>query len=563
MPPGLVTPSEASGFAATASYSQVLEFCERLAAISPDIKLSSFGVSGQGRRLPVVVASRRTAGEVEGARPVVLVLNSIHGGEVDGTDASLALLRDLALGRHKPVLTSLTLVVVPIYNVDGHARVSRFNRPNQSGPVDGMGFRTNAQGLDLNRDFLKADAPETRALLALAAKWKPDLFIDDHVTDGADYQPTLTLSYANEPVTPKPLADYLRGLVPKALRLVEDAGFATSPYIDFLDYAEPSKGIDAGPSLPRYATGYFPLRGAGAILVETHAIKPFGERVKANERFLAALLELLAKDPSALRKASAAARAEVSSAPIGAGFAIDFETDYNKSSEISFPTFEWIREISVASGKPVLRYDRSKPKTIPLKVYEHAKAKATIKRPAAYVIPAGWPNIEERLRVHGIPFERLGKSMSLNVGTYRATEPKFAAKPYQGRFPVTAKIATAQERREIPAGSIYIPLNNDLAAVTMHLLEPEGRDSLFQWGELSTALELKEYIDTRILDPLAAEMLTKDPRLKAEWEERLKDPTFAADERARVVFFYSRTPYWDESVGLLPIYRLEAPIEAP
>jgi hypothetical protein len=193
-------------------------------------------------------------------------------------------------------------------------------------------------------------------------------------------------------------------------------------------------------------------------------------------------------------------------------------------------------------------------------VYRHAKGTVTTSRPAGYLVPAGWPRIEEKLAAHGVRFSKLAQPRTLPVGTYRASEAKLESAPYQGRVRVSARIARATETRTVPAGSLYVPLDTPLAPVVMHLLEPEGPDSLFAWGELSAALEMKEYIDTRVLDPLARRMLAEDPKLAAEWEAKLEDPQFAADSRARYRFFYSRTPYWDESVGLLPVFRLAAPL---
>ncbi|MFI5198314.1 MAG: M14 family zinc carboxypeptidase, partial [Thermoanaerobaculia bacterium] len=245
VPPDLLTQAELTGFRKTETHDEVLAFLARLERLSPYLKVSFIGPSEEGRRIPVVVASKEKLFEpgerYKSGKPVVLVLNSIHAGEVDGTDATLMLLRDIALTNRLDLLDGVTLVAVVVYNVDGHARRSAYNRPNQNGPEE-MGFRTNARGLDLNRDFVKADAKETRALLALADAWKPDLFVDDHVTDGADFQAVLTVSYANEPVTPKPVGSWLKAIVPKVLADVTDAGFATgAAYVDFLDAADPLK----------------------------------------------------------------------------------------------------------------------------------------------------------------------------------------------------------------------------------------------------------------------------------------------------------------------------------
>ena len=566
IPPDHQTRAELTGFRSTPSYDETLSFIRRLEKTSSALKLDFFGKSGEGRPMPVVVVSKerrfRPLPPGPSRKPVVLVLNGIHAGEIDGKDACLMLLRDLALGNRSEILDGLTLLVVPIYNVDGHERVSPFNRPNQDGPVEGMGFRTTTQGLDLNRDFLKADAPETRALLALASAWQPDLFVDDHVTDGSDLQATLTTAWGSEVATPAPLLAWMRTAVPAALAGVEAAGFKTAPYVEWADSRNPAKGIDLGPTAPRYSTGYFPLRQVPSILVETHSIKPSYQRVRANERFLVELLAATVRSAPALLAAREASRTSERTPAAGSAVVLDTETDFGRPEPVDFPGYAWRTELSPVSGREVVRYDPSRPVTEKIPVFSHARAIATTARPAAYVVPAGWPAVEERLVAHGIPFRRLEKPVALEVETFRARDPRFSATPWQGRIRLQATIATRKERRTIPAGSLYVPLDHELATVAMHLLEPSAPDSLFQWGFFATIFEQKEYIDPRVLDPLAAEMLARDPKLKAAWEKALEDPAFSSSPHRRVRFFYERTPYWDETLGLVPVYRLSVPLDA-
>lgn len=564
IPPDLLTRSELTGFRQTETYDEVLAFLARLERKSPYLRVSFIGPSEEGRRIPVVVASKEKLfgpGErYKVDKPVVLVLNSIHAGEVDGTDATLMLLRDIALGNRLDLLDGVALVAVVVYNVDGHARVSAYNRPNQNGPEE-MGYRANARGLDLNRDFVKADAKETRALLSLADAWKPDLFVDDHVTDGADFQAALTVSFANEPVTPKPLGDWLKAVVPKALSDVEKAGFgALGTYVEFLDARDPMKGFDSSVFSPRYSTGYFPLRNVPSILVETHALKPFESRVRSNFLFLRALLERTGRAAKELLVARDKTRAATRMEPPLSPVVVAAVGDPARPETIDFPTYEWTEAVSLVTGGPVVRYDRARKKTIRIPSLEHAKAAVTVPRPAAYLIPPGFANVEERLKAHGIRYDRLTGARTLAVGTYRASGAVFAKASYQGRVRVEAKIARAIETRAIPAGSLYVPLDTELANVAIALLEPESPDSLFAWGELSSCLEQKEYMDVRVLDPLAEQMLAVDPKLKTEWEEKLTDPAFANDARARHRFFFRRTPWSDDTVGLVPVFRLDAPL---
>ncbi|MBL8112301.1 MAG: M14 family metallopeptidase [Acidobacteria bacterium] len=566
IPPDYRLPSELRAFRSTVTYEEAVAFSMRLARTSPFMRYDSFGKSGMGRPLPLVIVSKEKAFTPEEmwktGKPVVLVINSIHGGETDGTDASLLLLRDLAFGRHPEILEGLTLLVVPVYNVDGFSRVSRWNRPNQNGPVDGMGFRANARGLDLNRDYLKLDAPETRALVSLAARHRADLFVDNHVTDGADFRATVTLAYGAEPATARPLADWLDKTVPKATAALREADILTAPYVEFIDNLDPRKGIDAGPGSPRYGTSYFPLRSIPSILVELHAIKPYPERVRANELFLAELLKQTSKSGKALLAAREEARKAARAAAVGSPFTVDSETDMSRPETIDFPAFGWKEEVSRITGRPLLRWDRSQILDLKVPYYRRVKATKTVPRPAAYLVPAGWSGIAERLEAHGIRFTTLGKDLTLPVGTFRASEPKFGASSYQGRVGVTAKIVRGRETRTIPAGSLYVPLDTELAPVAMHLLEPESPDSLFAWGEMSSIFEQREYMDLRVLDPLAEKMLAEDPKLAAEWEKLLADEKLAKDPRARARFFYTKTPYWEETIGLVPTYTLEKPLDA-
>jgi len=381
------------------------------------------------------------------------------------------------------------------------------------------------------------------------------------VTDGADFQATLTVSYANEPVTPDPLRGWLKAVVPKALSDVETEGFATNnAYVDFRDPKDPMKGFDSSVFSPRYSTGYFPVRNVPSILVETHAIKPFEDRVRSNMIFLRALLERTGKSAKDLLVAREEAKSAARTAAAGSPVVVAADGDPTRPELVAFPAYEWKEAVSEVTGLPVVRWDPTRKKTIHIPSLEHARATVTVPRPAAYLIPAGFGNVEERLKAHGIKYEKLLAARTLSVGTSRASSPVFAKKSYQGRVRVEAKIARARETRVLPAGSLYVPLDTELANVAIALLEPESPDSLFAWGELSSCLEEKEIMDTRVIDDLAREMLAKDPALKAEWEEKLKDPKFAGDARERHRFFYRRTPWFDETVGLVPVFRLDAPL---
>lgn len=558
----LRTRAEASGFEATSNYEETLGFLRKLQAHFPEMYLGFYGSSGEGRALPFVVVSREKAFTGRKAqrlsKPVVLIQNGIHAGEIEGKDASLMLLRDLALGRHAEVLEAVTLVVLPIYNVDGHERISPFNRPNQNGPRQGMGFRTTTNGLDLNRDYLKISSEEARSLIALVNDWRPHLHVDDHVTDGIDMDWVLTWSWAEAPQAPAPVDAWLRAHMPAVLAATGKAGHKVGPYVDLVDRNDPAKGFSSWVGQPRYSTGYFPLRNRPSILVETHSYKPYRQRVMATHDFLLSLLDEVARDPAALTRAVAGAEAaEVALGKPDAppsDVVVNFEQS-DRPDRIRLPVYAGETKTSVVSGQPLLLFRRGELNAMEVPWFHGSKAVRTVPRPRGYLVLPGWPQIEQRLRGQGLRVARLSQPAEIEVETMRVAEPQPAPGSYQGLTRVTAKVERAAERRRIPAGALWIPADQPDFELAVQLLEPEAVDSLLSWGLLSSIFEGKEYIDSRVLEGLAAEML-KDPKTAAEWRTALQDEKLAADTNARYQWWFRRTPYWDAAVGLLPYFRV-------
>lgn len=566
VPPEWLTPAEVASFEATPNYEETLAFLKKLQPLLPEMYLGFYGSSGEGRAMPFVIVSKEKAFTGRRAqrngKPIVLIQNGIHAGEIDGKDAFLMILRDMALGKHKEILDAATLVILPIYNVDGHERVSPFNRPNQDGPKKGMGFRTITAGLDLNRDHLKIASKEARALIALVNDWRPHLMVDNHVTDGVDHDWVLTWAYPEAPQLAAPVDAWMKAHMPAVLAATEKAGHLNGPYVDLKDGNDPSKGFSSWVGQPRYSSGYYPLRNRPSVLVETHSYKPYRARVLATRDFALALLAEVAKDPGGLTKAVADAEA----ATVAAGkpdappsdVVVSFE-ESDAPDPIRFPVYAGEMRTSVVSGQPTFFYKRGQVAAVEVPWYHRPKVAKALPRPRGYVVLPGWPQIEERLRGHGLTVAKITAPVEIEVETMRASAPQLARTPYQGMVQVTPQIARQTEKRRIPAGSLWVPADQRDFEVAVQLLEPEAPDSLLAWGFLSSVFEQKEYIDPRVLDGLVAEKL-RDPKTAAEWEAALKDEKFAADARARYTWWYRRTPYWDESIGLLPYFRaMKAP----
>ena len=561
VPAEWLTPAEIADFEATPSYDETLAFLRKIQARLPEMHLGFFGTSGQGRPLPFVVVSKERAVNSQEAlrlpKPILLIQSGIHAGEIDGKDATLLILRDMALGRHRELLDALTLVFVPIYNVDGHERVSPYNRPNQDGPRRAMGFRTTAAGNDLNRDHLKISTEEARALIALVAAWRPHLHVDNHVTDGVDHDWVLTWAWAEAPQAPAPVDAWLRAHMPAVLAATEKAGHRNGPYVDLEDRDDPAKGFSSWVGEPRFSSGYFPLRNRPSILIEMHSYKPYRQRVLANRDFLLALFAEVARDPASLTKA--VQDAEAATVALGKPDAppsevtVLFEASPEKD-RIRFPVYASETRPSLVSGGPLLHYKRGEVREIEVPWQHKARIAKALPRPRGYFVLPGWPQIEQRLQGHGLRGERLTGPAEIEVETMRVADPDFAERPYQGLTQVTARVERRAERRTLPAGTLWIPADQPDFEIAVQLLEPEAPDSLLSWGLLSTVFEQKEYIDGRVLEELAQEMV-KDPQVAAAWQEALQDQALAGNSFARYLWWYRRTPYWDETVGLLPVFR--------
>ena len=560
-----LTVAEKSDFRATSTYAQTTEFLRRVESRAPDvIRVTSFGKTAEGRPLPLVVVSSEGAFTPDAAKatgkPILLMQSGIHAGEIDGKDASLMLLRDIALGRRPDLAEAAVTLFVPIYNLDGHERISPFNRPNQNGPSEGMGFRATTSGLNLNRDYLRLASPEARSLARLVADWRPHLHVDNHVTNGTDHAWVLTWMVAEAPLLDPEVDAWVSRHLPVVLEATREAGHPNGPYVSLFDRDEPEKGMSwAGIQWPRYSTGYFPLINRPSVLIEMHAHKPYRDRVLANRDFMDALIletgragtDLIAAVNAAERRTVSlgAGDAEPSAAVVNWGEADEVDT-------VTWPAFIYTKEDSLVTGESHIVYERGAIELIDLPWRHRLEPALEVVRPRGYLVHAGWPQIEEAVRGHGLTAVSLSEPVEAEVETIRLSDAVFAASPYQGVTTVADfKVARGTETRGIPAGSLWIPADQPDFEVAVQLFEPEGRDSLLRWGALSSIFEMKTYIGLGKLEEIARTMIADD-EVRTAWERALEDPDFATDERARYMWWYRRTPHWDEQVGLLPVYRV-------
>lgn len=546
-----ITPSERTGLTATPSYDETIAWLRRLDAASPLISMEPFGRTAEGRTLWVVTAA--AGGRFDPAKPTVLAQAGIHSGEIDGKDAGLMLLRDMAFRGKAGLLDRANLLFTPVFNADGHERASPYNRPNQRGPA-AQGWRTTAQNLNLNRDYLKADSPEMRAMLGLLRRYDPDLYLDLHVTDGMDHQYDVTFAYngwngrgAWSPGVARWLDRTLRPTVTSAL---QRQGHIPGPYLDLKDVRRPEAGVSIVSSGPRFSTGYGDLAGVPTVLLETHSLKPYRQRVLGTYVFVEQALKTAAEQGAALRRAKAADRAR-RPASIPSGWT---ESAQPVGTMAYLPLRAELRP-SPMTGREEIRYLGAPAPALRVPVYGSEPARS-LSRPRAYWVPATKPEVIERLALHGVRFERLTAPRTVSVDMLRASEAAPAKAVNEGRVAVEAKGFTAERHRETyPAGSVRVPTDQPLGSLAMLMLEPEGEESLFAWGFFPEILQRTEYIESYAMAPLAERMLAADPKLRVEFEGALKDSAFAADPDARLAWFYRRTPYYDERHLLYPVGR--------
>jgi hypothetical protein len=548
-----ITPSEVTGLKTTPRYDETVAHLQRLVKAAPELKLVSLGKSAEGRDVWMVIATKEKnfTPEALHRKPVVLAQGGIHAGEIDGKDAGLMLLRDLTVrGTKRDLLDRVNLLFIPIFNVDGHERFTKYARINQRGP-EVSGWRTNARNLNLNRDYMKADAEEMQAMIRAIVAWQPDLYIDLHVTDGADYQYDVTYGWngvaGHSPAIAQWLDTRFRGPVDAHLRA---QGHIPGPLI-FTD--DPLAGVSSGQSDSRLSHGYGDARHMPSILVENHSLKPYDQRVLGTYVFLEQTLRTVGAEAASLRQAIATERARravtvplswrvPANAPKEEMDVLGISSRRTLSGVSGDVRTEWLGQ-PVAAKAP----------------FQKATEVATSVKPAkAYWVPAAWREVIAKLDLHGIPYEKLTAPRDVDVTMVRLLDPKFTAAQFEGHVRVTATEEPVRRRERFPAGSVRVSTDHPLGTLATLLLEPSSPDSLFQWGFFNSILPPTEYVEAYIMEPMAEAMMAEDTKLAEEFRAKIaSDETFRGDPRARLQWFYERTPWYDERAKLYPVGKEE------
>jgi len=563
--PTLRTVAEQSNNQRTGRYDEIERLCPAYQQTWPNqVRCFEFGRTPEGRPMLALVASANGALDAASAhraqRPVVLMQGGIHAGEIDGKDAGMVALREMLDGAAAPgALAAATFVFVPVLNVDGHERFGRWNRPNQVGPEE-MGWRTTAQNFNLNRDYVKADAPETQAALRLLNEWDPILYVDLHVTDGAEFEHDVSFNVAP---TLAGEGDLRRSAVAVRDELVQRLRATGSLPIDFypalLRDDDPTSGFAVAIGPKRFSQEYWAARNRIGVLVETHSWKNYPTRVRITHDSIIAMMEMAARDGS--KWLQAAKTADENAVRVGGtNVALTYEnTPHTKT--IEFRGYEYTREPSAISGALVTHYNPKKPQIWRIPLADEVRPADSVTAPrGGYIVPAAYAQIVgDKLALHAIEFRKLSAATAVDAEVFRATKVTPAPMTFEGHTPVRLEGRWTRERRDVPAGSLFVPIAQARSLVLLTLFEPQDPDSLVNWGFFATAFEHKEYMEAYVAEAVAREMLQKDPALQQEFAKRLsEDAEFARDPNARLEFFYRRHPSWDERLNLYPVYRVDA-----
>lgn len=555
----LITPFEKGNGNQTCTYDECIAWYKKLDAQFDDVQLQAHGTSAVGKPIHLLVIDKRKRFNPESARQakqaIMLINNGIHPGEPDGIDASMMFVRDLLTDeKYAGLLDHTVLLVIPTYNISGMLNRGANSRVNQLGPEE-YGFRGNRQNLDLNRDFVKCDSKEAETFNKIFTAWLPQVFVDTHVSNGADYQYTMTYIPTHPDKLHPTLARYERErLIPELEKRMTHAGWEMIPYVNTLKEI-PDDGIVAFLETGRYSTGYTALHHSIGFMPETHMLKPYADRVQSTYQYLLHTLMIVAEDHNALVENQEKAFSETAKQQ---QVNIRWQLDESKVDTLRFKGYEAANKPSDVTGEKRLYYDRTKPFEKDIPYYNTYKPSLTITKPKAYIVPQCYPRVIELLEANGVEYECLESDTTMDVEYYMLEPQTTPNRLFESRHPHQGVGAQAKQAKlQFYKGDAIIRTGQRNDRYIVETLEPQAHDSFFTWGFFDGMLSRKEYYSDYVFEDLAAELLKTDTTLKQKFEDKKKsDPEFAKDAAAQVDFIYQNSKYFEPTFRRYPIVRL-------
>ena len=544
----------------TATYEEVIAFYQSLAAQFPQkMQLTAQGSTDAG--LPIHTAIISSDGDFDAVsirrknKRILLINNGIHPGEPEGIDATMMMLRNyLTQPELQKWLEKTVIVAIPVYNIDGCLNRNSDSRSNQDGP-ESYGFRGNARNLDLNRDFVKCDSRNAQTFNQILQYWQPEIFVDNHTSNGADYQYTMTLIPTQHNKLQKELGDYLqKKLIPRLYSDMKIRGWEMIPYVNH-EAETPDSGIYGFLDHPRYSTGYAALHNVIGFMPETHMLKPFADRVRSTYAFMESVLHAVHDDAQAIGEAKKRADLAVTKQQ---QFVLNWAVDEKAVEQLPFKGFEAKHKPSEVSGLPRLWYDRSAPFERPIPFWNTYLPALTVEKPEAYIFPQAYADVAERLRWNGAVVSELAADASVEVEVYKIKDFKTSKEAYEGHYLHSqVQIEKRTEQKKYRKGDFLVRTNQVANAYIVQTLEPQAPDSYFAWNFFDGILMQKEGFSAYVFEDLAAEFLSQNPTIRKELEaKKAIEPDFAKSAEAQLDWVYRRTPHYEPTHRVYPVGRV-------
>ena len=549
-------------FTTTPTYDEIISTYTSLVKGNKIAQFTECGTTDIGKPLHLLIISKD--GKFDPAsnslKTKILINNGIHPGEPDGVDACIELTKTFLI--HPELLPDNVLIlIIPIYNVDGCLNRGNTSRANQNGPEE-YGFRGNAKNLDLNRDFIKCDAQNTISFEKIFQQWQPDIFIDTHVSDGADYQYVMTLIATQRNKLNPIVSNFMdKEMVPALYSLMKEKKYEMCPYVE--THGEtPETGIDGFLETPRFGTGYASLFNCISFVTETHMWKPYNDRVWATYEFLLGAINYCSKQNETIKKTHRDADKDIANQKL---FFLNWKLDTTKFEWITFKGFEAKHKLSEISGQQRLYYDRNAPYTRQIRFFNTYLPTTQVTAPSLYIIPQAYAKVVERLQLNGVVLKRLKKDTAINVEVYYIADYKSPKTPYESHFVHSAiKISSDTQHIQYYKGDFVIQTNQSCNRYIVETLEPEGGDSFFAWNFFDGILQQKEWFSDYIFEEKADSILENNPELKTQLIAKQKsDSTFAKDNWAQLNFIYHNSPYMEKTFNRYPVTRLNQFVKLP
>jgi hypothetical protein len=541
----------------TPTYPEIIKYYKALAAKYPQAKLLTYGQTDFGKPLHLLVLSKDKIFDPSSLRKnnkrIFLINNGIHPGEPEGIDASMLLANNLLKNNKLP--DDVVLCIIPLYNIGGAHNRSGTSRANQNGPLE-YGFRGNSKNYDLNRDFIKTDSKNSQAFQEIFNTWQPEIFVDTHTSNGADYQYTMTLIPTQKDKLNPILSSYLtKSMLPALYNKMADRGIELIPYVNSVEET-PDAGIEGFLESARFSTGYSTLHNTIGFMPESHMLKAYDKRVAATYQLLETYMEIIVRDAQVIgdnkRKADQVVATQTT-------FPLAWKLDKQHYNELTFKGYAAKYKPSLVSGAMRLYYDRNERYTKTIKEWNNFVPAITVRKPIAYIIPKAWDRVIALLKLNRVQVKELKNDMELPVELYYIRDYKTVSKPYEGHYLHSdVQLDTVQQHMQYYAGDYVVYVNQSQNRYIVETLEPQATDSFFNWNFFDSVVGQKEHYSAYVFEDTAAELIKNNPQLLEKLnKERAENEEFTKNGAAQLAFIYKNSGYYEKTHMRYPIARLK------